>query len=110
MRSIFAILFLTLAPSTALGKDGKELFLASKCNKCHTVESQGIAQLPVAGTEEPSKKPVDLSKIGNEHDAAFVRSWLLREVADEGKKHKAPKFKGTDAELGTLADWVAALK
>ncbi len=100
-----------LAPSIAHA-DGKQLFLDAKCNKCHTVEAQEIAVLPRTDGKEADadKKPVDLSKVGGEHDAAFVKSWLLREIDQEGKKHKAPKYKGTEEDLTTLSTWVAGLK
>jgi mono/diheme cytochrome c family protein len=82
---------------------GKEVFLAQKCNTCHAIASQSIEM-----TSKTSKAP-DLSNAGA-HDSAFIQQWIKKEVAaDDGKKHM-PTWKGTDAELKTVADWLATLK
>lgn len=94
------------APGAALAADAKELFVSSKCVRCHAIEAQGIAAKPKQGEGEDVK---DLSKVGNEHDAAWIQKYLRKEEAIKGKKHKQ-KFRGSDADLGTLATWLASLK
>ena len=81
--------------------DGKQIFLDSKCNKCHTVNSMDIN----------SKKDdaSDLSDAGSVGDVEFLKSYLLKEAEIDDKSHKT-KFKGSEEELNTLAEWLASLK
>jgi len=81
--------------------DGKQIFLDSKCNKCHTVTSINIT----------SKKDdaVDLSEAGSAGDVQFLKSYLLKEADINDKSHKT-KFKGTEEELNTLVEWLSSLK
>ena len=93
-----------LAAGDGGGGDGKALFTAQKCNVCHAIASQGIEM-----TSKTSKAP-DLSNAGSLGDAAWMEKWLKKEVAAaDGKKHM-PTFKGTDAEMKSLAGWLATLK
>lgn len=92
-------------PSAALAADAKELFVASKCVKCHSIESQGVAATPKAGDED---KVHDLSKVGAERSAEWIQKFMRKQAELEGKKHKL-KFRGSDAELETLATWLASL-
>jgi len=39
----------------------------------------------------------------------LLKSFLLKEAQINAKDHKM-KFKGTDAELNTLAEWLSTLK
>lgn len=96
------------APSLALA-GGKEIFLEQKCTKCHKVTSEGIA-----ATEE-KEKIVDLSGVGKNHDVAWFKQWLNKEVEQDSKvkpgekvKHKQ-KFKGTPADLDAIAAWLKGL-
>ncbi len=102
---------LAAAPARVLaagetGPPGKEIFLAQKCSLCHSVGSQGIE----AQTKSEKIKGPDLSNVGGSHLAPWITQWLKKEVANtDGKKH--PKeWKGTDAELQQLVDWLASLK
>jgi cytochrome c553 len=81
--------------------DGKQIFVDSKCNNCHTVTSNEIT----------SKKDdaVDLSNAGSVGAAQLIKSYLLKETKINNNDHKI-KFKGSDAELNTLAKWLASLK
>ena len=81
--------------------DGKEIFLDSKCNKCHSINS----------IELTSKKDdaIDLSDAGSLGDVQFLKSYLLKEVQIDDKNHKT-KFKGSEEELNTLAEWLVSLK
>ncbi len=81
--------------------NGKQIFIDSKCNNCHTVNA----------TEITSKKDdaVDLSNAGSVGDAQLIKTYLLKETKINDKDHKM-KFKGSDAELNALAEWLATLK
>jgi len=117
-----ALMLLALAlyalPSWALaGKDSKggKLFVKYRCTGCHSIQGQGIEKKTVEGDEAAAEvaksahKPPDLSGIGLEHDAAWFAKWLQKKETVEGRSHKI-KFRGTEAELKTLTQWVASLK
>ena len=107
--SLAVIVFaFALSPGAGAARaaDAKELFTSSKCVRCHSVESQGVAATPKAGEEDEVK---DLSKVGSERTADWIAKFLRKEVDLDGKKHKL-KFRGSDADLQTLANWLASLK
>lgn len=81
--------------------DGKKLFVDSKCNNCHTVTSMEVI----------SKKDdaTDLSNAGSLGDASLLKSYLLKEAKINDQDHKL-KFKGTEAELNGLVNWLITLK
>jgi len=81
--------------------DGKQIFIDSKCNNCHNVTSMEIT----------SKKDdaVDLSNAGSVGDAQLIKSYLLKEAKLNDKDHKI-KFKGSEAELNVLVNWLLSLK
>lgn len=91
-----------LSAAPALANDGKKVFSDSKCAQCHSVDSEKIPADEKDGA-------VDLSGIGAKHDAAWLRGYLLKKEAKNGKKHKK-KFNGSDADLDTLVKWLASLK
>lgn len=88
---------------------GKDLFLAQKCSKCHKASAEGIAPL------KDKPEIVDLSGTGGAHDAAWFKQWLKKEITKDSTvkpgekvKHKG-SWKGTDAELDTIAVWLKGL-
>ncbi|GBD03236.1 hypothetical protein HRbin19_00517 [bacterium HR19] len=92
----------------AYAKTEKEIFIENKCNKCHSVKAQEIEPLPKSLKED--KEIHDLSGVGVKRDADWIKKWLKKEVAnEEGKKHKE-KWKGSDEDLDTLANWLAKQK
>src|SRR5271157_4169207 len=94
---------LTSASSISNGAGtGKAIFLQYKCNKCHTIESQGVER---DGKPPEGKQPPDLSGVGLKHDADWLHKWLSKEVEQNGKKH-IKKFTGTDDEFTTLTHWL----
>lgn len=115
--SLFVVApFLAAAlPSAAFAASGKEIFLEKKCNDCHLVKAEGIEKKISKKTGKAKKGP-DLSNVGSENDADFFTKWLKKEVKIESHFDKAKKvghkkkFKGTDEELKTLTDWLAARK
>jgi len=85
--------------------DGKAIFLAQKCNLCHSVSSAGIERTmkseKVAGP--------DLTNTAAKEDAAKLAKFLRKEDALNGKKH-GKAFTGSDEELGALISWLQAQK
>jgi hypothetical protein len=88
------------------GGSGKAIFEQYKCNKCHTIESQGIQR---DGKPPEGKQPPDLSGVGLKHNPDWMQKWLLKEEEQNGKKH-IKKFTGSDDELKTLTGWLGSLK
>lgn len=106
--AVALVVFPTVAPAPAdaggTPEPGQEIFLAQKCNFCHGVESRGIT------AKSPKAEGGDLSAVGSEHDAEWIKKLLAKEVpTDQGKDH-AKGFKGSDADLETLVGWLASLK
>lgn len=118
---VFLMALLGLAPAPAgAADDGKQIFLKSECNECHTVKQLGIEKLPAkeggkqsdeeAEEEDEDTEPPDLSGVGKEHDAKFLAGFLQKKVKnDDGKKHRK-RFKGSDAELQALVAFLGTLQ
>jgi mono/diheme cytochrome c family protein len=100
--ALFALL--ASAPGTASAAepkvlDGKQIFLAQKCNLCHAVSSAGIQM-----TMKSSKAP-DIAGAVVKKDAQAINNYLRKKTDMNGKKH--PKdFTGSDEELGALIAWL----
>ncbi|HYN23171.1 MAG TPA: cytochrome c [Thermoanaerobaculia bacterium] len=92
-------------PAAAQGGklDGKAIFLAQKCNLCHSVSTAGIA----ATTKSEKMKGPDLVNI--KHDAKLLNGFLRKTADVNGKKH-VKGFTGSDEELGALMAWLQAQK
>ncbi|GBC83855.1 hypothetical protein HRbin11_00273 [bacterium HR11] len=89
---------------------GKELFTKYKCTMCHSIKAEGIEAKRAAEGGEAEAKVTDLSDVGSKVESAqWIQDWLLKKVEKDGKKHKV-LFKGTEAELKTLAEWLFSLK
>jgi mono/diheme cytochrome c family protein len=86
--------------------DGSPVFLQYKCNSCHTIEAKGIKK--AVETPGAASKPPDLSGVGAVRKAEWMSAFLLKEEKLDGKLH-IKKFRGTDAELKQLVDWLATL-
>jgi hypothetical protein len=93
----------TLGATKSASADGKSLFTSNKCNTCHSVTAQSIPK-----TNANSKAP-DLSGAGKTHNAAWIGKYLMKQENLNGKQHGV-KFKGAEADLGTLAAWLGKLK
>jgi cytochrome c1 len=101
ISSIVALFAFAFSFSQGQDLDGKQIFIDNKCNNCHTVNSMEIT----------SKKDdaTDLSNAGSSGDAQLIKSFLLKEAKINEKDHKL-KFKGTEAELDVLVNWLLTLK
>jgi cytochrome c2 len=103
---VLPLMVFAMAPSRAdEAAAGKELFVGSKCNTCHSVQSQGIE----AKTTSEKMKGPDLSDVGDKHDAKWIDGWLQHVEKKDGKAHKGT-FKGTDEERAKLIAWLVTLK
>ncbi|MFL6235641.1 MAG: c-type cytochrome [Thermoanaerobaculia bacterium] len=91
--------------AAAPAKDGKQIFLAQKCNLCHSVSSAGIERTvkseKVAGP--------DLTNLAAKEDAGTLTRFLRKEGDLNGKKH-GKGFTGSDEELGALVSWLQQQK
>jgi cytochrome c5 len=101
ISSIVALFAFAFSFSQEQALDGKQVFIDSKCNNCHTVTSMEIT----------SKKDdaTDLSNAGSVGTSELMKSYLLKEAKINDKNHKL-KFKGTDEELNALVNWLLTLK
>jgi mono/diheme cytochrome c family protein len=97
-------------------KDGKSVFLASKCNTCHTVKAAGIEKRKAAGadaeeakSEKSDKKAPDLSSVGLERKADWMAKYLMKTESIKGEKHSR-KFRGSEAELKLVTAWLETQK
>jgi mono/diheme cytochrome c family protein len=89
---------LLAADASAPVLDGKQIFLAQKCNMCHAVSSAGIT--PTSKIKAP-----DLAGLASKEDPAWVGKFLKKAADKNGKKHIKP-FTGNDEELGALVAWL----
>ena len=87
------------AAGTAL--DGKKIFLAEKCNLCHSIEVAGIE----ATTKSDKMKGPDLGAVEPELKGDELMKFLRQTATRDGEKHKKA-FKGSDEELGALLGWL----
>ncbi len=94
---------------------GQTIFVKNRCTSCHSIKAVGVEKKVIDGDEEAADvaksktKPPDLSGIGLDHNATWFAGWLLKKELKDGKKHKK-MFRGTEAELKTLTEWIASLK
>jgi len=83
--------------------DGRELFIAQKCNMCHSVPEVEV----VALVKSKKMRGPDMPAESREPD--WIVRYLKREVQLNGKDHKK-EFKGTEEELRAIAAWLVELK
>jgi cytochrome c551/c552 len=104
LRTALALTALFAAASVVSAADGKEIFLAQKCNTCHSIDSQKVEK-----TSDKIKAP-DLSNAGGMVESAdWLKSFLKKTVKKDDKAHLR-EFKGTDEELNTVVSWLVSLK
>ncbi|MEP7010390.1 MAG: c-type cytochrome [Acidobacteriota bacterium] len=98
-------LALTFVSAAGAALDGKAIFLAQKCNLCHSISAAGITQ-----TSDKMKAP-DLTGKVKAADAPKLIKFLrkLEPGGEKGKKH-TKEFKGTDEEIQAVLDWLVAQK
>ena len=100
-------------PAATPAPDGKQIFLTNKCNTCHTIQAIGIEKKKSEDAEDAKekseKKPPDLSSVGLERKADWIGKFMMKTETIKGDKHPR-KFRGTEAELKTLATWLEGQK
>jgi mono/diheme cytochrome c family protein len=89
------------AAHAAAPLDGKQVFLAQKCNLCHMVSSAGIE----ATTKSEKMKGPDLTGVGSRRDAKLMHDFLRKTAEIDGKKH-GKEFTGSDEDLAGLIAWL----
>ncbi len=91
------------APAAAQGAklDGKAIFLAQKCNLCHSVSSAAIT----ATVKSEKMQGPDLAGPPAKRDAKLLGEFLRQKTNIDSKKHKKA-FTGSDEELGALIAWL----
>lgn len=86
------------APKTL---DGKQIFLAQKCNLCHSVSSAGIQ----ATVKSEKMKGPDLTGVAPKLEARLINDYLRKKATINDKKH-GKEFTGSDEEIGALIAWL----
>jgi mono/diheme cytochrome c family protein len=81
--------------------DGKAIFLAQKCNLCHSISTAGIE----ATTKSEKMKGPDLAGAAVKIDAKLLSGFLKKTAEINDKKH-IKMFTGSDEELGALIAWL----
>jgi mono/diheme cytochrome c family protein len=94
----------TVQAQGAAALDGKAIFLAQKCNMCHSVSTAGIE----ATTKSEKVKGPDLVNVKT--DAATLTKYLKKQADVNGKKHAGAAWKGSDQELAALIAWIQKQK
>ncbi|MEO7795135.1 MAG: c-type cytochrome [Thermoanaerobaculia bacterium] len=89
----------------ARAADGKAVFLAQKCDMCHSVSSAGIT----ATTKSEKMKGPDLTGVVQGLDPVWLKDFLQKKVDKEGKKH-SKEYKGTAEDLDALVGWLCEQK
>lgn len=75
---------------------GRREFMAQGCYGCHTVKKIGTPMGP------------DLSRIGTKYSESYLKKWL-RDPAEQRPSAHMPKLELTEAQIATLAAFLASL-
>lgn len=115
LAGLMLLLLSAAGAAEAADARGKKIFQQRKCDKCHTVNSEGIAQAKDSDEEEEEEEeesddePPDLSGAGEQMDAGTMDGWLRKKVAIDGDKHPK-RFAGSDDERKVLIEWLRQTK
>jgi len=104
-RLISVLTLALLAGGVALAGDGKEVFLAQKCNMCHAVSS---ASIEAKTTSEKMLGP-DLTGVAAGLETDWLVKYLRKEIEKDGAAHKK-ESKASDGELEALITWLKEQK
>ena len=83
--------------------DGKAIFMAQKCNTCHSVPTANITRTM------KSEKVAGPDLVNVKAEAGTLTKYLRKQADLNGKKH-SKAFTGSDEELGALVAWIQAQK
>jgi cytochrome c553 len=102
--SILLVFFFLVLSSSLTGQTqdhpGKKIFMDSKCQTCHSIESQNLTT--------KAKKSVDLSNVGAIYRANFLEKYLMKQEKLNDKQHPQA-FKGSNEDLHQLAEFLQTL-
>jgi hypothetical protein len=87
---------------------GLTVFLADRCDLCHTVYAAGVGKPPEGGETADESDSMDLSEVGAERSPDWLRSYLRGEELLEGVKHYRA-FEGSEEDEAALIAWLAVL-
>ena len=83
--------------------DGKAIFLAQKCETCHSLSA---ANIKATG----KVKAPDLTGLAASLDANWLTKYLRRQAKTKAGKTHLKAFTGSDEEMGALGAWLQAQK
>lgn len=86
----------------ALVANGEKTFADKKCVPCHTIKGKG-------GTVGPMARGSDLSTVGAQRDAQWLKAFM-KDPKAVNPKAKMMAFKGTEEELEALVAYLGSLK
>ncbi len=81
--------------------DGKAIFLAQKCNLCHSISSAAI----VATVKSDKMKGPDLTGLTAKLEPKLIDDFLHKKAEIKGKKH-SKSFTGTPEEMAAHIAWL----
>jgi hypothetical protein len=87
--------------------DGKELFLAQKCNMCHAVPAAQIEAKAKAASMKGPDLPTE--RTDGDEDVAMLIDFIRKNSQLDGKDHKKAA-KATDEELTAIIAWLRSVK
>ncbi|MGE5430172.1 MAG: c-type cytochrome [Syntrophomonadaceae bacterium] len=102
IAALFSVSVMASATVAQSNTDGKKIFEANKCTMCHSLKAEKIE------ATGKSKAP-DLSTVGATQKAEWIEKFVTKQEKLDGKQHPIA-FKGSSAELKTLAAWLASHK
>lgn len=81
---------------------GEKIFAEKKCVPCHAIKGKG-------GTVGPAARGPDLSTVGAQRDAQWLKAFL-KDPKAVNPKAKMMAFKGTEEELEAVVAYLGSLK
>jgi cbb3-type cytochrome oxidase cytochrome c subunit len=101
--ALLMVLFLSVRLVSAEDAPGKTIFLANKCNTCHSIASDKIEK---TSKTKPKKEPPDLSTVGDQRTAEWIEKYIKKTETIDNVKH-VKGWTGKPEDLTTLAKWLA---
>lgn len=107
---IVSFVFAGAVWSSETAEEGKKIFLANKCNMCHSLEAEKIEKT-TGGFQKSKEKnvPPDLSNVGSRRSADWMKLYLMKKEKNQNVLH-VRLYKGSETDLDTLTKWLATLK
>lgn len=99
---LFTITGVWAQADPALIAKGEKTFADKKCVPCHVIKGKG-------GTVGPMARGPDLSLVGAQRDAQWLKAFM-KDPKAVNPKAKMMVFKGTEEELEALVAYLGSLK